>query len=60
MQEPSTAMIPEGSNDEAKTANLAEYNARAKIMSEAKFKNIFKFVLFMFEAACKNPELFSG
>ncbi|XP_055306938.1 uncharacterized protein LOC129571197 [Sitodiplosis mosellana] len=59
MQKPSTAMVPEGSNDEAKAASLAENSARAKIMSEGKFKNIFKFALFMFEAACKNPELFS-
>lgn len=60
MQEPSTAMIPEGSNDEAKAANSAENSARAKVMSDGKFRNIFKFALFMVEAACKNPELFSG
>lgn len=59
MQQPITVMISDESNDDAKTANLAENSSRAKIMSDRKFKNIFKFVLFMLEAACKNSELFS-
>lgn len=53
-------MIPDGSTNEAKATILAENSARDKIMSNGKFKNIFKFALFMFDAACKNSELFSG
>lgn len=53
-------MILEETNDEAKTASSAENNARHKILSDRKFKNVFKFALFMFEAACKNSELFSA
>lgn len=60
MQGISTTLAPHGSSNETKATTVAENNARIKIMSDEKFKNIFKFTLFMFEAACKNSELFSG
>lgn len=60
MQGNSTTVIAEGSDEAAKAANLAENNARTKIKSDGHFQNIFKFVQFVFEAACKNAELFSS
>lgn len=53
-------MIPAGSDDATTARVAAENSAKAKIMSDERFKNIFRFVLFMFEGACKNAELFPG
>lgn len=60
MQEPSTLMIPDGT-DNATTAKMtAEHEGKVRMMSDKRFKNIFKFLLFMFDGACKNAALFPG
>lgn len=60
MQQVSTLMVAEGATDAEKAANTAENKARTELMSDQKFKNIFKFVQFVFDAACKISKLFSG
>lgn len=60
MQQVSTSMVVEGATEAEKAANAAENKARTALMSDQKFKNIFKFVQFVFDAACKNSKLFSG
>ncbi|XP_055299542.1 uncharacterized protein LOC129567044 [Sitodiplosis mosellana] len=59
VQQVSTSMVAEGATEAEKATNAAENNARTKLMSDEKFKNIFKFVQFVFDAACKNSKLFS-
>lgn len=60
MQEVSTSMAAEGATEAEKAAKAAENEARTELMSDQKFKNIFKFVQLVFDAACKNSKLFSG
>lgn len=60
MQKPITTIMPKDADDQAKAKVTAENGDRTKMMSEEKFKNIFKFVQLMFEAACNNPDLFLG
>lgn len=60
MQQISTKMSKDGATAEEKAAVAAENTAKANMMSDGKFKAIFKSAQLFYQAVCNNAELFAG